>query len=573
MIKNLKNFCAQGLTRSGFETTLIALIFFALPLMVSPWFNDMYTVVKWKAVRIFSLLALVQLLFAGKKLTLPSLGRPFAYTLIAIFALWGWEHYFHRIPLMSHVTVDRFGFLVLTLFFYRTFSERPEVLRTVGHALMASMGIFIIAAFATKTIVPEDFMTMATRKKFEFTFGNQNMAAVFFGVTFLCALRQIYLSAAGRAKYLYGALSFIFLVMLLKTGCRSVTMGVMAGAGYYALMRSSFKHRRTLMATLIAVVLGALAISPSLRQKTFNHRAEMIQSAVHMAKDYPLGIGRNKFNFYHLLYQSEDDVSPRAEHIVQTSPHTEPLKYLVEEGVPFVGLVLILLFFFWRRCGTELMQAFRTHERMQFAGGVLLLLGAEFFFQFPFDVAFPFLMITCVLGFVLAHLKSSHAINLSILVKTPLLCVYAAGVAILLMSGLARGLKKDDYAFTKRACDLAPFEWRSCNAHMRNASLGNQPKELLGYSMRGLETRPYNTASILSIARAFAQTAYYRESCRFLHFYDRLFYHRSHIHALVVKRCPVEDAKAELQMPLRDHYKSLFKGLTPENQTKLFHIL
>jgi len=556
-----------------YEKALIATVFFLLPLIMTEHLRDNYTVIKWKLVHLFAVLAVFQLFFGHKKLHLPDLGKPITFIFLSIMGLWGWEYYFHHIPFLSSVTVDRTAFLGLTLFFYKKFKESPQTLDLISHALIASMGVFIFLIFKQDILsFPELFsydLSPSIRKKIQFTFGNENMTAQFFGVVLLCTFRQIFVRKALWEKVIHTILSFIIALFLIKTGCRSILVGVGMGAAFYASMRCDPPYRAYILKAGLLLGLVLLALTLGVRTKTIHHRQEMWSNAVMMAKDYPFGIGRERFNFHHVLYQQADQVQPRSEGLIERTPHNEALKYLVEEGWIFVILVFILLALFLRTYGTVLLKSLKKEEHLQLMGGLFFILGAEFCVQFPFEVSFPYLMFTCFFGYILSIIPGEKRIALPPALGVPIFCLFLTAISFLIIANLGHGSKRFEPFVTKLGCTLAPYEWRTCDQYVQRLEEEERHEAVIQEGLEQLERRPYNFTALVQLTRAYFMGQNIKMACKFAWFYDRLFYHNSQLHGFIRAGCPQSEEEPFLSLSLKDHYRGLFNHLPKDQQKRL----
>ena len=558
-----------------YEQALIGMTFFLIPLVMSQSLRDNYTIIKWKIVHLFAVLAVFQLFFVYKKLLLPNLGKWLSYAFLTIMGIWGWEYYFHRIPFFSDVTIDRMAFLGLTLFFYKQLKERPQTLDVISYALLASMGVFAYLIFSQNVLSFHELFSIdlspAIRKKIQFTFGNENMAAQFFSVAALCALREIFLRKTLWLKAAWGTLFIIVSLFLLKSGCRSALVGLGMGAAFYGSMRCRPPYRVYLLKASIVLGIGLFSIMLLVRPQTVHHRQEMWSNAFSMIKDYPLGIGRERFNFYHVLYQDKDQIQPRSETLVERTPHNEILKYLVEEGWIFVGAVLIFLLLFLRTHGSILLDTLKRQERLQLMGGLFFILSAEFFFQFPFEVAFPYLMLCCFSGYILSVLPQGKGFTMPPAIGVPLFFIFLMGTSFLYIANLGHGSERFYKFLPELGCRLAPYEWRTCDQYIRHLEREQSTWIALEEEFDQLALRPYSFLSVLQVGRAYFMLKEREKSCKFAWFYDRLFDSKSNLRSFILQNCPESEQTPYLSRSLKDHYKGLFDHLPEDQQRRLTH--
>ena len=550
-----------------YEKTFVFLTFFIIPLAVSSMMRDNFTVIKWKILHLFTAFALFQLFFVHKVLAFPSFKRSIGWTFLGIISLWIFEYFFHYIPLISEVTVDRMAFIVLTIFFYQLFKRSPETLDLIGYALIFSMGCFIFFTFYKRNLVWPDIMALSPFRhpdKVSLTFGNENMAAQFFGIAVIAVFRQIFIVPQFWFKLLCGFLFCIFMFFLVATSCRSVAIGTCLGTILYGVFKfPSFYQKRIVIGVFLACILASPFLF-HLRASSAYHRLEMWKNALTMAQDYPLGVGRGKFNFYHVLYQENTQIQPRSENLVDRTPHNEFLKYLTEEGWIFVGLVFCLIFLFLRHYGWELLSLLKGNERTQFAIAFFALLLVEGMVQFPFEVAFTFLTIVMVLGYVLSLLPSREKFTWPLILSIPLFVFFSSAIAALGIANLGNGCKAHTTLFPRLGCTIAPYEWRTCDRQGYNLVIQKEYSELVQHCLQQLIWRPYNFPVLFQLGYAYHQMGQMEQSCKIAWFYDRLFNHRSRLSSFLKHHCPKGHQGLLLNLSLKEHYRALFWDL-PED--------
>jgi len=560
-------------TSTFYEHLVVFSIVFLLPLAVSLLTRDIYTIIKWKMVHLLVIFALFQLGFIHRCFTFPKINKLFLIACFGILGLWAFDYYFHHIPFVSEVTTDRIGFVVLTLFFLHLFKKSPQTIDTLSYALILSMTCFAgLILFQGIISLPEFFQGTPMHTKLQHTFGNPNMAAQFFGFALLATFRMIFLKKPIFLKALFSLLFLFFSLFLIKTGCRSVMIGVGLGSVFYSVMQLK-TYRKSLLISGFVAGLIALPFLFLLRPQTVQHRLDMWQNAIHIAKDYPLGVGRGKFGFYHVLYQEQDQVSPRSEGLIERTPHNEIFKYLAEEGWAYVLMIFVLLGSFLYVTRLDLASSFKTNEKTQMVGAFALLLIVESLMQFPFELALPYLMISVVLGYLfsLAPRQNSSSWPFSVLVSIPLLGIFGTISWFLWRSDLAHGIKRFDAAFVQEACTRTPYAWRTCDLHTGHLLQQKRSEEAIESLLTHLALRPYNFLNLYKLGHAYMMSGQKDLTCKFAWFHDRLFDHKSRLHQFVVEECPQQEQEFLLALPLKDHYRGLFSHVSREHQKKISH--
>lgn len=567
----LRNMHQKFRSFATIENCMIGLLLFLLPIVTSASLSNPYITIKWRLVHLFTLFALFQLFFTYKTLELPKLAKPLNWLFSGILCLWGWEYYFHRIPLFSDVTVDRIGFIALTLFFYRTFKYQPHTLQLISRTIMCSMLAFIALILFNQVIsIGELFSLAPIPKKIQYTFGNENMAAQFFAVSFLCAGRQFFVSKH-KTKIIFLLLSTVFLLFLIKTHCRSAILGASCASALYLLLQLPKKFQKPLLISASLLGAGLITLLLFFRPETVRHRMDMWHNAIKISKDYPLGVGRTKFNFYQVLYQDHTQVNPASETLIERTPHNEFLKYLAEEGWSFIILCCAFVFFFLRHYWTSLAKHIQKDEKTRFIFSICSLLLVEFFLQFPMELAFPHLMIAISVGFILAQLEDPHTINAPIFLTVPLFFIFLIGAVFLFIANLSNGPLHSTPYTIKRGCQLAPLDWRVCNDYGFFLGRTKEHKKAIEHALKTLELRPYQFAAISQMGNSYFMLKNIPQACKVAWFYDRLFLHKSTLQKFIAKHCPREHQAHLLKLPIKEHYRALFSHLPEAQQKRLMH--
>lgn len=78
---------------------------------------------------------------------------------------------------------------------------------------------------------------------------------------------------------------------------------------------------------------------------SYSFRWEIWKSCVRILKDYPAGIGLNRFGDIYNLYRSRKEFFRRGEFTQVENPHSDFLGFLVEGGMPFLIFELIFMYF------------------------------------------------------------------------------------------------------------------------------------------------------------------------------------------------------------------------------------
>jgi hypothetical protein len=219
--------------------------------------------------------------------------------------------------------------------------------------------------------------------------------------------------------------------------------------------------------------------------------------------------------------------------------------------------------------GSFLLKTLRKEERLQWIGGLFFVLASEFSFQFPFEVAFPYLMVAYFFGYILSVIPKEQKVSLPLVVTIPGFFLFVTATAFLFVANLGHGSKRFDSFFTKLGCRIAPYEWRTCDQYVKTLEEEEKWWKILPECLDQLERRPYNFTSLVQLGRAYFMEKDLKNSCKVAWFYDRLFDHQSHLKGFVTNVCPRSDQEHYLNLSLKDHYRGVFDHLSEAHQKRL----
>ncbi len=560
--------------------------FLAVPLAVSPVLGDQFTAVKWYVLLSLAIAwPLVEVAgrmpapipgFVGRHApALIALGALSLFNALRTGLLWGVE------PLVARAL-----FIALALCFYAYFRRNGHDTRAVRFALATSSAVVTAVGLAqvlgvTRALGLEPLFGLTASDGRSATFGNANMAAQFvgFALVFLVAGR----AARGGPEWTWRAvatgvpaaagLGYMFLVgarsALLAVGAAFVVIAVVAPRGRRAVLQP------VLLAGLVAMPMvadsaatGARAsillggLDHPLKAESLRLRDHLWRQTVAMIGDRPLGVGSGNFVHGFLPYQLKDETL-RSETVVYSSPHSEVLRALAEEGLPWCALAAWLV--------VRLVAAVRTRARRDGwpPPAVVLAAGAAFLvvesaFQFPFSMAFGCLAAAALLGLALSLVDGPLASGDSRRAAGRMAAAVAMG-AVLATIALG-GLVTSDYLATtagpqgrlqRRACDLNPRQMRAC---LMAAWLDARAGRALGARVRAgaiLDRSPYYHPAIKLLADESLAHGDARAGCFHLWVYDTLFGGRSSEHDRLAAQCDealLESFRSNVPVPGYDRF-------------------
>jgi hypothetical protein len=364
------------------------------------------------------------------------------------------------------------------------------------------------------------------------------------------------------------AVALAFLTTLVVTGRR----------GASAVLRP------LLLAALAALPLVALFAGPPgdtaqpgalghpLKEESLRIRLRVWQGTGALILDRPLGAGSGNFLHAFLPYQLRDE-RLRSEEVVYSSPHSEILRALAEEGLAWCALAAYL---FWRLC-TAVWRRARvdgwTPAEVVVAAGAAFL-AVESAFQFPFAMALGSLAAAVLLGLALTladadapaaeHARRRTATRFALLAAA---AVASAALARLVVSDHLADARPHAVRAQRRACDLDPRNLRAClRAAWLDARAGNRP-QARGRLAAVLDRSPYYYPAVKLLADESLAQGDATAGCFHLWVYDALFAGRSAEHARLARLCDLawlETYRLAVPVPGYERFPILVPAGSPD---------
>ncbi len=274
------------------------------------------------------------------------------------------------------------------------------------------------------------------------------------------------------------------------------------------------------------------------------YRIELYSKSLEMLLANPAGTGLGSYEFGFIPYKSHGDL-PTTEGIVDKTPHSELLRWGIENGWLYI---IILVIFCWCLLSNLWRLPIEKALRLSIVGSFLIALP-QILFQFPFENAFPFFHFSGLLALTCSGSRT---------VKVPANRSYLLfGVACFsVVIGFGFFLSKyNEFNFQNRidklglACSLYPANWHACTREIEleiDAQQYDAAKENL---KKELHRRPFNFLALKNSIILQMKTQQ-KTPCLELRAYDWLFDENSSVHSLTESNCensPFKDREGLLR--------------------------
>ena len=532
----------QGLRRAA--DAVLFLAFLAVPLAFSPAFADPYTTAKWYVVHAVAAAWLVLEACALGSRGWPGFVRRHPWPIAALALLGAWSVARGGILWGQALAADRAACAALALcaawHFARNGGRTGAVVAGTGVAAAATISLGL--AQASGVLLPH---ALAAREGPAALFGNVNMAAQYVGLALVLVLP---VTVAGRARPAWNAfrvaLGVAGAVYLYVLASRSVLLALAAaGIALAGLTRRRlFAGAAVAAAALLAVVwIGpARGLDPEAaarKASSVRLRLALWSDSLGLVRDHPLGVGAGDFEHAFLPYQAAGRLEPQ-ESLVYRSPHQEYLRYLAEDGVPFVAVAALLLAMLardWRRAPPI------PAPLSALVAGWGAFLAVESLFQFPLALAFGGMAAAVTVGAALAAVDGAPPGDG---LRLPWVAGALAAAALILAASARVAASErvlvaapDDGAALARACALDPRNLLACvTAAWVEEREGDRPRARARLAAV-LDRAPSYPPALKLLGEIALAAGDHAEACRRLSQYDALFRGKSRAHGAAVRAC------------------------------------
>lgn len=458
----------------------------------------------------------------------------------------------HGISLIGVSGLDRLTFLVLSLLFFHLFQANiisiKQALVIITLSSLPYLVVCIPYIMGTLTSI-HDYQNLAIG------FGNINMSAEYVGVIFIFQMALLPFLSHKWAIRCLEAMIALSTVYCYLAQCRSIYMVFILSfflLYLFGYLKKYPIYKRALIIVVASVVCSEICVilwgylgggTPDLikrdvYEKDVSARYSLIMATLSLIRDHPWGVGPGQFEFSLLPYYA--NLYPRFnESLTAYSPHNEFLRWLAEDGIPYVllliGLVGTLIYHQW----TLFKNLLKTSPLLPLFLGFLLI---QCLFQFPFQNGIPFFVSTLVLGFALAEIyKNSYVI----VPQTGYLkLAHTAVITVTLFMGgsiVFSEFLTYHYPFSSAKNQLAytfhPGNWYSA-IYKAHADFGQKNYALAKETLvKELKQRANNFVALSYLAQIHQAEGDIAQACTLLKKVDSFFNHASRHHDFIQTHC------------------------------------
>lgn len=493
---------------SIYPSLILLFILSCLPLYFNSTYIDAYTQGKWTFLYATTAVGLILSFMGPKDFVIPQFSKLQQVLLICLLTISTQNLIQHGPFSQSLPMVDRVIFLIFVFYFIQALTS-PSFLRSLSL-------IFILNAILIMTVA---YLQAAELNPpipnggggFSSLFGNTNFTSEFLAYTLVFSFFYYPTVSSSHKKILLEIAMGTFLAYILYWRCRSAYLGLllcvpyilwrlrpMSGTAVLRVLSFTtffFYFQRFLSQRFTSKIFESfskneffsifdsqkvkplLAINTDLTDSlkayyTINMRWSIWLDALELALRKPAGTGMGSFTFAHIL----DSVQRRSiieEYILWEHPHNEVVKFVVEDGWLFFGLLVVLCLSFlikaWR---VKRPEAKSTPNHWQYFISLFAIFLFNSLTSFPLSLPLEFLIAALLLALLFHHagewkeLKlnrgffSLGSLTLSALVFSSF---YRVDFAERVFKDKGSSLYQTD-----RACQLVPSHWQVCLAAARN---------------------------------------------------------------------------------------------------------
>ncbi len=528
------------------------------PVASSNIFLQSFLFPKWLVVYGVALAGFSVLLVRGK-LTLPYLSIFQRVTISILLSILVLNYFILDVDFRSISTLNRLSFFIIVLYSLSIFSSTNlpnlEITKLIALPFIVICSVFLIIATCQILLFYFDLDTINLNFLVNATFGNPNMYAQFLGFCLILALPildqkseiikynvpKVFFSATVvyiyylqcRSVLLAVAIASIYLVCSRRLSLKSLFQ-IFAYAFFIVLILQIPKYSSKSIDTNNVALPSFSFLNSDNKKASANERLEIWKGTFQMIRENPLGVGADNFDYAFVPYKKNTKLL-LTEDFIEKSPHSEYLRYLVEDGIPatILGIVFILyslyLGIFTKGADPFLRDYFVTF---------LIFLSIEAFFQFPIENSIPFYICAILSGLFFARLGSApHEISLRrVFIFIPFI-IYASLVGCIALASYYTGTAIADRSKMQLAAKLDPSNWHTGLYQIEAAFKDGHYDDAIWYATLELKKRPYNFPALYLLGISQFTIGMFGKGCATLKAYDALFEERSRYHEHIEKLC------------------------------------
>jgi O-antigen ligase len=532
-------------------SVFVLVILCLLPIARYPVFLQDFWFSKW-AIVYGAMITACLTAFATPRIYLPKLSWSLSGIFFSIFVWFFISCFLNHISPLGIPLLDRLGFVILTLLFFNLFFQKIIQIKTVLWFLSFSSVLYLVISLKEVVFC---LLFHGSHNLLSTTFGNVNMGAEFVAGALIGQLALLTWPHDKKQSWALKAIIFASSLYCYLSLSRSIYLiFIVCFITFFCL--GLLKKYPPLYHGFFLILLASLTcefwhfLGDYLSQKPLNYvdalgkssstsaRSLLLQATLSLIQDHPLGVGPGQFEFALIPYFTQ--LYPTYhENLIARSPHNEFLRFLAEDGLPYILLCLsflvLLLKQHWRRIKDLVL-------KNALISGYGVFLGIQSLFQFPFQNSFPFFITTIVMGYFLAEIYASDVLCLTkthpmkILKNSTLLLFILLANVILISEYLSFNYPASPF-LNQIAYRLNPGNWVSAlNIAYTEIDLGNNAaaNKILEEE---LSQRPYNFFALSLYAYHKFDQKDKATACTILQKIDRFFNNQSQHHEFIRQHC------------------------------------
>jgi hypothetical protein len=258
-----------------------------------------------------------------------------------------------------------------------------------------------------------------------------------------------------------------------------------------------------------------------------NHRMQLFKNTLAMIIDHPFGVGIGQFEFSLIPYYGFRHA------FIDRNPHNEFLKWIAENGIPFIVIFFIISFIFLRKSEFKVFNFFicnmsneQKKEKLILFTTFILALLLQCLFQFPFENPCSVFLVSMVVGFFLSDIASEVRFQIKttaffrMIGILPIFLSFSMGFSIWMAS------YSQDLSLKKIACVIDSVNWRNCKDVVQILTENGNTEEAVAILKSELKIRPLNFLFLLNLSEIYLFQKDFLNGCNVGKLYYQLFPHQ-----------------------------------------------
>ncbi len=482
---------------------------FLIPSVWSRSLNDNFTEAKWLAVRLVAAALLMVASTTMGSFRIPRL-RPIATLSVLLWIVLSIVN-----PVLQgtyywpvDIWLDRVVLIALIVLLLQ-FESAEQMLKSLRWPIAAA-SVFVCLVSLVQFVQYRVLEIQPSPRFFAGTFGENNMCAQFLSLALAMVLPKTVDGESRLWRYVSTVASTLSLIFLFIHQSRSALIGAGLTICFLILFSQRAERLRIIVVVLTGFVLSLIltAAQPwkfQINDKSSSNsdRRELYIETLGMIQARPMGVGTGRFEFDSIPFLQGGQFQA-GEGMIYKSPHSEPLRFLAEEGVIWTVIgILVSMGTLW---SSNLIGAIRQRR---FEAIRITALGLafvpEFLFQFPLQSAVAFFFFSTLVA-ALLHLHKVPALTRPFDWRIRL-AGWGVAIGILAVGGAisysnfqaTTASHPDDYV---RSCERASSNWYTCSLAAQFSIESGHLDRAKTLMKNEISKRPFNFMALRNLGMA-----------------------------------------------------------------------